>query len=168
MKDLGPLLLDACGLINIFATGRIDDIAAFFGGLSVVEDVADEAAGAIAAAAVIQVLSVEDGEAALLVQLAAIEGMDAGEAATFAVAASRDLDVLTDDRRAIRAALEHVPRVRIHRTATIARAFVEGASLSAQDTASLLKAIEEDASFIPAVGTPDADWWRRRRMKRAR
>src|SRR5947209_1868569 len=123
MSGFGPLLLDACGLINISATLRTDDIAAFFGGLLVVEDVADEAPGAITATPVIQVLSLEDDEAASFVRLAAVEGMDAGEAATFAVAASRNLDVLTDDRRAIRAALEQVPRVRIHRTATIVRAF---------------------------------------------
>lgn len=161
MKGLRPLLLDACGLINISATGRTDDIAAFLGGLFVVEDVADEAPGAIAAAAVIQVLALEDDEAALFVELAAVDGMDAGEAATFAVAASRELDVVTDDRRAIRAALEHVPSVRIHRTATVIRAFVEKASLSAQEVVSLIDAIEEEASFVPAVGTPDADWWMR-------
>lgn len=160
MDEIEPLLLDACGLINLCATGRVDEIAAFFGGLSVVEDVADEAPSAIAVTAAIQVLSLSDDEAAALVALAAVDGMDAGEAATFAVAALRNLAVVTDDRRATRAAAEEIPRVPIYRTATVVRAFVEGTSLAFPVAALLLQAIEEDASFAPAPGTPDATWWR--------
>jgi predicted nucleic acid-binding protein len=163
MIRIEPLLLDACGLINIAATGRIAEIADFFGGLLVVEDVAEEAPRAVAVASTLAVIFLGDAESETLVALAAIDGMDAGEAATFAVAAARRLPVVTDDRRAIRAATEHTPDVRIYRTASVLRAFVDQAQLSHRVVEEMLKAVESEASFAPADGTTDADWWLRSR-----
>jgi predicted nucleic acid-binding protein len=154
-----PQLLDACGLINIVAGGRVSDVAAFFGGLVVVEDVAEEAEDAVAAATGLIVVSLTDAESEVLIELARIDGMDAGEAATFAVAAARSLPVVTDDRRAIRAGADHVPHVCVHRTASVLRAYVEGMAVSAKDAAAMLDAIEVEASFRPAPGSPDAGWW---------
>jgi predicted nucleic acid-binding protein len=160
METIEPQLLDACGLINVCASGRVIEIAAFFRGLFVVDDVAEEAPGAILVAGVaIQVLSLTDAEAEMFIALAAIDGMDAGEAATFAVAASRELPVATDDRRAIRAAREQVPDVRINSTPTLIRAFAEGASLDAVSISEIVQTIEADASFVPAGGGADVVWW---------
>jgi predicted nucleic acid-binding protein len=160
-------LLDACGLINIVAGGRVSDIAEFFGGLVVVDDVAEEAADAAAAAKSLIVVSLTDAESEMLVELARIDGMDAGEAATFAVAAARSLPVVTDDRRAIRAAADHVPHVRVYRTASVLRTYVEGMAVNANDAAAMLEAIEIEASFRPAPGSPDAHWWLSVRESRA-
>ncbi|HEY8722241.1 MAG TPA: hypothetical protein VIL92_00105 [Gaiellaceae bacterium] len=159
MITIEPQLLDACGLINITAGGRVDEIADFFGGLLVAEDVAEEAPDAVAATSRLTVVSLSDAENAMLVVLAALDGMDTGEAATFAVAEARSLAVVTDDRRAIRAAAEQVPQVHVHRTASLLRAYVEGAGVLARDVAAMLEAIEGTASFRPATGSPDSDWW---------
>lgn len=159
MITIEPHLLDACGLINLAAGGRLDEMAGFFGGLLVAEDVADEAPSAVSASSGVELVALTTAESELLVELAAIDGMDAGEAATFAVARARDLPVVTDDRRAIRAAAESAPGVRIHATASVVRAYVEREAVALTDAAEILRAIEGKASFVPAAGTPDAEWW---------
>ena len=164
METIEPQLLDACGFINVCASGHVAEISAFYGGLFVVEDVAAEAAGSVSVAgSTLEVLSLTDIEAETFVSLAAVDGMDAGEAATFAVAVHRTMPVVTDDRRAIRVARDQLGDVRINSTPMLVRAYAEGVGLDAAAARQLIQAIEAEASFIPASGGVDVEWWERTR-----
>jgi predicted nucleic acid-binding protein len=162
LNTIEPQLLDACGLINLCASGELAEIASFFGGLLVVDDVAAETPGSIATAgSAIQVVALTEVEAEAFVALAAIDGMDAGEAASFAVAAQRGLPVVTDDRRAIRVARDRLRGIRVNSTPTLVRAYAEGVGLGDVASKEMIRLIEEEASFIPVSGGADVDWWDR-------
>ncbi len=162
METIERQLLDACGLINLGASGQVTEISALFGGLLIVEDVAAEAPGSVlVAGSALQILSLTDIEAETFVALAAVDGMDAGEAATFAAAVQRGLPVVTDDRRAIRVARDRLGDVRINSTPMIVRAYAEGIGLDDAAISQLIQAIEAEASFIPASGGVDVEWWER-------
>jgi predicted nucleic acid-binding protein len=164
METIEPQLLDACGLINACASGQVTEISAFFRGLSVVEDVAAEAVGSVVVAgAAVQILALNDIEVETFVALASIDGMDAGEAASFAAAVHRTMPVVTDDRRAIRVARDQLAEVRINSTPMLIRAYAEGVGLEDEVVRDLIQAIEGEASFIPAAGGVDVDWWERYR-----
>ena len=89
--------------------------------------------------------------------------MDAGEAATFAAAARRALPVVTDDRRAIRVAHDQLADIRITSTPTLLRAYAEGVGLGDIACSKMIRVIESGASFVPASGGVDVDWWERMR-----
>jgi len=162
METIEPQLLDACGLINLCASGHVREISAFFGGLFVVEDVVVEAPDSVViAGSALQALSLSDAEVETFVALAAVDGMDAGEAATFAAAVQRGMPVVTDDRRAIRVARDRLGAVRINSTPMVVRAYAEGVGLDAAATSQLIQAVEAGASFIPAPGGIDVGWWER-------
>jgi predicted nucleic acid-binding protein len=165
METIEPQVLDACGLINLCASGHVTEISEFVGGLFVVEDVAAEAARSIAVAgAAVRVLALSDFEAETFVALASIDGMDAGEAATFAAAAHRRMPVVTDDRRAIRVARDRLQGIRINSTPALIRAYAEGAALEDGVVRDLILGIEGEASFVPAPGGINVNWWQRYRV----
>jgi predicted nucleic acid-binding protein len=169
MASTQRLLLDACGLINLHASQRFLEIVRSFGGFWIVEDVEEECDETLRQIArdpslpELAVLSLNGAELETLVLLAALDGMDAGEAATFAVAHHRRLSVVTDDQRAIRVAIDHLPAIEVVATATVVRKFSEAAGLPQSEIHSMLIAIETDASFAPGAESSDGDWWRRMR-----
>lgn len=166
METIEPQLLDACGLINLCASGHVTEISEFVGGLFVVEDVAAEAVGSVVVAGdAVTVLALTDLEVETFVALASVDGMDAGEAATFAAAVHRSMPVVTDDRRAIRVARDQFEGIRINSTPSVVRAYAEGIPLASEVVRDLIQAIEAEASFVPPSGGVDVDWWERCRAK---
>src|SRR4051812_35969525 len=97
------VLLDACCLINLFATGLIERI---LGALPYTFAVADIVA-----------------RESLFVQLAA--DIDDGEAMTCALAVRRGYAVATDDRKTLRLLRERHPQVQILSTSSIVSGWID-------------------------------------------
>lgn len=172
--DRAGLALDACGLLNLAASGlSLSDIAeAFAQPLFAVEQVAAEALWvedladgdlvrvpidlAGPAFAALTHVSLTEAEAALYVSLA--RDLDDGEAATIAMAQSRTLVVVTDDRKARRVALEQ--GVELAGTAQVLRRVLEHRGASPEDAAEVLRRVQRRAHFVPRRDDTEADWWR--------
>lgn len=101
-------------------------------------------------------LSLTDKELPQYVRLAAI--LDAGEAATLAIAESRGLQLATDDRKARRVCAELGLPEPI-RSLYLLRAYADAAALSEQAVRERLVRIRDRASFRPGRMDPDFKWW---------
>lgn len=168
--DPAPLVLDACGVLNLAAAMPLDTAGAELGRRLVVIGQAaaevlyldDEEDGApvrtrvdLAALEIVE-LEPEDlpGYVALAVDL------DDGEAATLAAAQARGWPVCTDDRKAIRIAAALRPAVPIVSTASILRSWADQRGLSDAEVGAVLRLVQTRASFGPPPADPEADWWR--------
>jgi predicted nucleic acid-binding protein len=169
------LLLDACVLINMFATGRFVEIAQASGVVfAVVREVTYEtfylrsnAEGAeertpvslrdLQSAKQLDVIDLEGPELADLVTLAT--RLDEGEAATLACARHRRISVATDDKAALRILADDLPEVSVLRTSELMRIWAEGAQRGRAEVADALELIQQRASFQPPADDPESEWW---------
>jgi predicted nucleic acid-binding protein len=170
------MLLDACVLINLYATGRVGQIARACGvRLAIVRQVADEtfllrsaAPGAqertpvdlraLEAAGDLTVLDLDGAEVATFVRYA--DRLDDGEAATLAAASHRGLALATDDRAALKLISHELPELSVSRTGELMRTWAESCDAGPREVAVALDAIETRASYIPGPGDPQLAWWR--------
>jgi predicted nucleic acid-binding protein len=83
--------------------------------------------------------------------------LDDGEAMSLAIAQSRNLALVTDERKARRLARENVPHLSIISTAEIIRAWAEGNGR--RDIVAAVRSILARARFRPADSDPLAKWW---------
>ena len=170
-----PLLLDACVVINIAASG-IDprDLAETNGYTFVAVSIIALDALFLDAGIEIDARGIIDLEQwsfqgmITLTQLNPIElgyfvalarELDDGEAATLAAAVCRGLPVATDDRKAIRVAGEQDPPVTVVSTSTLLRTWARDTSTPRQDVSEALRNIEVRASFLPNRSDPNRSWW---------
>lgn len=172
------LLLDACSLLNVYATRRIHDIlAALPESVGVVEAAAREilyvrrgGSGEDAderdpidltplfANGMLQLLQVEtNDEAASYVAFAA--ELDDGEAMTCALALHRGAAVATDDRKATRVLGARAPQVTIYTTAHLLKTWADTYGVSDSDLRAVLTAVRERARFVPPRWDPLQGWW---------
>ncbi len=169
-----PLLLDACVAINLAATDRLPDLAdkldvtfvmirqaaAEVGHLrdtidgelvSTPIDLAQHTAGPT-----LQLIDLTPSEYPLYLALARI--VDDGKAAMIAAAASRNIQLATDDRKSRRLCADHRLR-EPSRTLALIQAYADGAKLDAAQVRDLLIRILDRASFQPRRADPDYKWW---------
>lgn len=163
---------DACVFINLWATGRVDEIlVANQLRIMVPEQVATECrmepgstdlivgeprrCAELIERGRLRVVTLGDNEVESYVQLG--RELDDGEAAALAYAAVRSTTLLTDERKAIRIVSERFPQVAVIRTAALVRRW--SGQVAASAVAAVLRAIEEDASYLPNASDPDRDWW---------
>ena len=180
MTQPPTLLLDASCLLNLYATGRLWDIAlALPHRLAVAEYVLEQEAlyvwrpslgeareervpvdlSPLEEDGAIQVLRLEDQEEeATFVDLAAL--VDDGEAITAALAVHRGCAVATDDRKARRVLSERAPTVPLVSTLELLREWAEMASIAAADLRSAMLAMQSGASYVPGERDPLSEWWR--------
>ncbi len=170
-----PIIVDACVLINLEATGQLDLIARTLGlDLLVTESaraevgsLRDEFGGVIQIVPIqlerhtnsgsLAVIALEPNELPTFVELALALGD--GEASSIAVAASRGFAIATDDRKARRISIERgLPEPL--RTTAILRAYCGRAQSAAPVVRDLLWAVQQRANFVPPRSDPDRDWWR--------
>ncbi len=175
-----PLLLfDACCLINLFATGRIEEIlgclpfrcatsrlVASREVLAIaVEGLATEPLGRevlppsrLGSMADLALLDLETDE-----ELAAFVGfalaLDDGEASVCSLAAVRGGGVATDDRKALRIMAELTPPVLTVQTPDLLYEWAERLKLPEADICSALRRVQRRARFYPRVGAPRFEWW---------
>jgi predicted nucleic acid-binding protein len=168
------VLLDACVVINLVATGALDAIARVLGtGFLMVDQVAaeigylrDEIGGQIVRTPIdlrpyllsgtMRFLSLTEKELPQYVRLATL--VDDGEAATLAIAESRGLQLATDDRKARRVCVElGLPEP--VRSLHLLRSYADAAALGEQAVRERLIRIRDRASFRPGPADPDFKWW---------
>jgi len=174
MPSDNPLLLDACVLINLEATDRLDSLARTLGlDLLVPEPVCAEVGGLRAkvdgvcqivpirldhhvSQGTLTVTALKPEELSTYVELA--RDLGDGEASVIAVAESRGLAIATDDRKARRISIEHgLPEPL--RTTRILHDYCDRCDSSI--IRDILWAVEQRANYIPARSDPDRDWWRK-------
>lgn len=170
------LALDACGLLNLAGAGlAFQEVSTALGvRLVAVEQVVAEALwiedivdGELVHVSVdlsqphyagLEVAAVRDDQLPLFVALA--EEVEDGEAATLAVARTRGLTVLTDDRKARRVASR--VGVSVLGTAELLRRVLEARREPDADIGELLRRVERRARFTPRRDDPEREWWSRR------
>lgn len=172
------VILDACGVLNLYASGRFVPILTALRHdwyiPAAVEresqqyrqpDPADpeklivlplDLAPAIGAGVLSRCDCEGDEEAKLHVELAARIGDD-GESMGLAIARVRGWSVLTDDKKARRIANEL--GVAVLATAGVMKQWAEIANPGADELSKALEAIERFANYRPGRGTEHFDWW---------
>jgi predicted nucleic acid-binding protein len=175
---MSAVILDACGVLNLYASGRFVPILTALRHEwflpSAVEreaqqyrqpDPADlqklvprpiDLSPAIDAGALRRCDCEGDEETALYVELAARIGDD-GESMGLAIARCRGWSVLTDDKKARRIAKEL--GVAVLGTTGVMKRWAEIVEPGADDLSEVLKAIERFANYRPGRGVEHYQWW---------
>ena len=175
------IVLDACVLLNLFATGRVDDILGSLPSRCLVSPyvrretlwyLAPSSEGSdkmercdislqpVVAAGLLEVVDLTPEEQSAFVELARYLGD--GEAASGAIASGRSAAVATDDARA-RQVFEHrTPPLAVVGTSTLLRFWEVRSGTSRADVAATLRAIQLGARYYPRGDGEDAVWWQER------
>lgn len=172
------VILDACGTLNLYASGRFVPILAALRHEwyipAAVEresqqyrqpDPADpeklvvqplDLGPALAGGVLLRCDCEGDEEVALYVELAARIGDD-GESMGLAIARCRGWSVLTDDKKARQIAAElGVP---VLGTPEVMRQWAEAVGPEAEELSQVLRAIERFANYRPGRRAGDYEWW---------
>lgn len=170
-------IVDACSLINLFASGKAGGIIAACGGdFYVSEQVRGESltirepdkndasilvpapidlAGAIAGGILKECRLEGEAENEAYIEFAA--QVDDGEASCLAIAKSRGWLVATDDRKAIRLATES--GIKVITTPELIERWANATSPANEDLAEVIRSIERFARFRPRSASPLYAWW---------
>ncbi|HVA63841.1 MAG TPA: hypothetical protein VNF74_08965 [Terriglobales bacterium] len=173
MLSRAQVLLDACVLINLAATGRAPELLRVLAPQCwIAKAAADEslylrplAEGdkpesldlpSLLAIGAIEVKSLES-EVETDLYVANATELDDGEAMSVALAASRSAALASDDRKTRRFVEARFPTIPLFSTAEIVHAWAPGKP--AAEVKHSLRLIEIRARYRPAPGDPLADWW---------
>lgn len=170
-------IVDACCVINLFASGRLVDILRSCGGMfhvskqvraeSLLIRQPDPASpDALIDHPVDLEAAEKDGvllrcelqgeeEAAAFISFAQL--VDDGEASCLAIAKCRGWTVATDDRKAIRLATQE--QIAVVTTPELLDRWARAAGPSARELAIAIASIERFARFRPRAKSPLRDWW---------
>ena len=173
------IILDASCAINLYATGRLREIAATLDHRLFVadyvlereilyvrapsadvygEDLEPVNLSPLIDDELIQVMRLERlDEQATFVQLASL--IYDGEAMTGALALHRGCSVAIDDRKARRAFARHIPSVSLLSTLELLRMWDEAAAPSNVELREAMVRMRFGASYIPGRRDPLYDWW---------
>lgn len=173
-EPLGLTLLDACAVINLYATRRMDAIVgAVSTEVGIVDLVRSEARYVLRGgpgddarerepvdlapfidAGRLRVVTPTETELATFVDLTL--SLDDGEAMTAAVAIARDLVVVTDDRKADRVLAD---RVRIRSSLDLIRVWSDQTGIDPATLRAALVDLRERGSYVPRRAHPLHRWW---------
>lgn len=172
------ILLDACCVLNLYATGQMDAILrALPEHFAIADRVASEALyirrggsgedaderipvdfGPLVEQGLLEVLRVEtEEEAASFVDFAA--QLDDGEAMTCALALHRGGVVGSDDRKARRVCGAQSPPLDTRSTPAMIKAWADSERIAGADLRRVLIDIRERARFAPGRHDPLLAWW---------
>lgn len=173
------LILDASCLLNIYATGRLRDIAlAQPYRLGVADYVLEREAlyvwhsssgerrekrvpvdlTPLIEDSIIDVWRLQnEEEETTFVNLASM--VDDGEAITAAIAVHRGFAVATDDRKARRILVKHAPNVLLVSTLELLRQWAEETSVAQSDLQTAMVAMRSGANYVPGERDPHYEWW---------
>lgn len=176
MTNRNNLIIDACVLINLLASGVIEQILRIAAqDLNICILVRNESIFLRNEADLTELIPIDiqpyidnglinicdletDEEQELFVNLAA--KLDDGEAMSIAIALSRSWDVATDDKKARRIFLENVQtNQELTSTSSLIRQWVETENISENEVKSILLKIEKSARFYPAGSDANYQWW---------
>jgi hypothetical protein len=172
------LLHDACCLLNLYASRRMEDMLSalpFRSGVATAaaaESLYVERGGdgddshereavdlrPLLASGVLHLVSIETPEeASAYVTFAA--SLDDGEAMTCALAAVRGLSVASDDRRVRNVLGRMAPDVPVLTTSELVKTWVDAAAASADELGRVLIDIQQRSRFTPGPRDPLFAWW---------
>lgn len=174
------VILDACCLINLYASGQLDDIltsiskpvfvaqyvwkneALTVNGASALETALREEAidlKLLIDGGLLKLADLEtEEEEALFVSFAA--SLDDGEAITGAIAAARDWCLATDDKRARNVLVSQVPAVQLLSSPELVKQWADGTGADAETIRGVLHRIERHGHYTPPASHPLYLWWR--------
>ena len=170
-------IIDACCLINLYASGKIHDILPAFGGKFYVSEQVGRESMSIRqpdpvdpSLLVVSPIDLSSEFSSGLLLSCRVEGaaeiqsylefatqLDDGEASCLAIAKSRGWLVTTDDRKAIRVASES--GIAVITTPELIERWVAAARPSPREIMETLHYIERFASFRPRRVSPLYRWW---------
>lgn len=171
------VLLDASCVLNLFATGRIEDILrAFPARFGVVAKVREESLFVLRGGGGADAEERDPVDLAPLIQsgllieldlapdeqptfVAFAARLDDGEAATCAVAVHRGMAVTIDERKGRNVLASSAPVVVAYRTLDFVRHWAEGETIPPAEVERTLRAIRERGRFMPGRGDPHKTWW---------
>ena len=180
-----PILLDASCLLNLYASGRLREIAKTLPQpLAVAEYVMQQEAlyirrrrserhpeerepvniAPLVSAGLIQLLTINnEAEAATFVDFA--REMDDGEAVTCALAIHRRCDVATDDRKARGVLGRRAPHVLLVSTLDLMKQWAGLAGVVKEEIRAALLNIWAGANYYPGERDPLYGWWIERALQ---
>jgi predicted nucleic acid-binding protein len=172
------VILDACGIVNLYASGQFVPILTALSNEWRIPAVVEKESQryrqpdpddpekliiapidllpAITGGVLVRCDCESAEETELYVQLAARIGDD-GESMGLAIAKCRGWSVMTDDKKARKIATEL--GVAVVATTEIMKQWSEIVKPSAEELCAVLDAIERFANFTPARGAVNFDWW---------
>jgi hypothetical protein len=173
-------VLDACVLLNLHATGRVEEILRSLPSRHIVSTYAageslwylerepstgvlerrDVALGPLIGAGLLEVVDLTSEEQVAFVAFA--QQLGDGEAASGALAIGRSAAVATDDRRAREVFGSWIPPIRVIGTTTLLRSWELRAGIDPGEVASTLRAVRFGARFQPSDDDDEVAWWRER------
>jgi len=159
--EVSLVLLDACCLINLLATGRCEEILGRlpyrFATSRLVADreVLSQSLEPMENLALLD-LATED-ELACFARFAA--DLDDGEASVCALAVARGATVATDDRKALRVLGQVAPGIASLQTPEILYAWAHLTRATERDIAETLLAVRQRGRFHPRRDAPRFEWW---------
>jgi len=173
------VILDACCLIDLYASGRLEDILSslsqqVFVARYVWRDEALSIDGASGSDSGFQETSIDleplfdsglldladletEIEEALFVNFAA--SLDDGEAITGAIAAARNWCVATDDKRARSVFAQQTPHVHLLSSPELVKLWVDVAAAGVDEICAVVQRIRRHGHYIPPASHPLYDWW---------
>lgn len=168
------LLNDASVLLNLLATGRIEEIAHAIGKQFAicpsvrdeVKSLRDPATGEMTPvdlapflqSGFLRLLEIEGEEEELrYVEQATV--VDDGEAMSLAIASVRSIELAIDDRRARRIAIDRFPHLRLRTTPELLKCWFEHTRCSKSVLRDTIIRIESAARYFPPRTHPLASWW---------
>lgn len=166
-----PLVLDACVVLNLAASGKLDEIVLAAAPRRLVASAAAseclrlagappgdnlDLSGWFRSGALEHAALANDQEEALFVDFAATLGD--GESMSLAIATARNFALATDDAKATRTARAYNAHLALFTTPDLLRAWARNAPRPEVSTA--LRAIELRARYHPGPQHPLISWWR--------
>lgn len=169
-------LLDACAVVNLFATRQIEHILLAVGGPVAVVDVVEQETqyvlrGGTGDAArerdpvdlsplvvdgLLEILATNDEEE-LLTFIDLSQEVDPGEAMTAALAIHRDCVVVTDDQKATRVLTDR--GVTLRTSLDLVRAWSESQAIAAEVRYMALVDMRQRGNYVPPRRHPLRRWW---------
>lgn len=176
MEERSYLILDACVLLNLLATGAIEEILSVVAQNSRIcalvkdeslylrkeEDISENESidlTALIENGIIQICDLEtDDERQLFVNLAA--QLDDGEAMSLAIALSREWHLATDDKKARKIFAQHAQNDQLLiSTSDLIKEWAGNEKATDEATKSMLLKVERKARFRPSNSDQNFDWW---------
>ena len=177
---MDELLLDACVMINLAASGipigdlaGRNDVAFLMVRVAAREALYIRAIDDLDRREMIDVADLAHRGEVTLVDLRSDElptfldlarHLDDGEAASLAAAIHRRLPLATDDRKARRLAQARIPAVKLVTTSGLLRGWASAQDEPAAHVSDALRSVEIRASFVPGRNDPYRRWWMRVRQ----
>lgn len=170
-------IVDACCIINLYASGKAQDIVSACGGSFYVSEQVRRESLSIRqpdqhdpALLITSPVSLDEAISNGLIRECHLETgteiekyvefaaqLDDGEASCLAIAKSRGWTVATDDRKAIRVASES--GISVITTPELIERWVKASSPTVREIIETLRSIERFANFRPRRASPLHDWW---------